>query len=123
MSIIKKFHYILNKNYQDLVLFKDHFINKLNWDQNQYERIKQDTFVLAEESYVLTQQFDVNQFWLLANNIESLYIFINDEMNLSFKDTFLIEKEEIYRYYIRLQGLMSDIHSLRKAYEKTVNDK
>lgn len=67
MSLIKKFNYVLNKNYQDIVLFKNHFINKLNWDNDQYERIKEDTFVLAEESFILIKQFDEKQFWLLTN--------------------------------------------------------
>lgn len=122
MSFIIKIHYILNKNSQDIILFKDYFINKLNWSNDQYERIKQDTFNLKEDSFILTKQFDENHFWILAKNIESLYIFINDEINLSFNDTVLIEKEEIYKYYIRLQGLISDINSLRKVYKKFDNN-
>lgn len=119
MTLLQRFHYILNKNYQDIILFKNHFINKLNWDVDQYERIKEDTFALAEECSNLITTYDENKFWLFADNIESLYIFIKDEIYVSFdEETTLLSKEEIYRYYIRLQSLVGDINCLRKVHNK-----
>jgi len=119
MQLIERFHYILNKNCQDIVSYKTHFINKLNWDIDQYERIKEDTFALDKECSNLIKNLDENKFWLLADNIESLYNFLNDEISIVFDPNLtLLSKEEIYRYYIRLQSLVADINCLRRVHNK-----
>lgn len=122
MPLIKKINYILDKNYQDIVLFKDYFIRKLKWDNAQYECIKEDSLSLSEESYKLIEEFDEEKFWLLADKIESLYIFIDKEIKLNFDELSMVNKEEFYKYYIRLNGLVTDIISLRKTHKKHYKD-
>lgn len=109
---------MLDKNYQDIVLFKDYFINKLKWDNEQYERIKEDSLSLSKDSYKLIEEFDEEKFWLLADKIESLYIFIDKEIKLNFDELSMVNKEEIYRYYIRLNALVTELISLKKAHKK-----
>lgn len=123
MPLIKKINYILDKNYQDIVLFKDYFTNKLKWDNEQYERIKADSLCLSEDSFTLITEFDEDKFWLLADKVESLYIFIDKEIKTNFEELSMVNKEEIYRYYIRLKGLVTDINSLRKVHKRFYNNK
>lgn len=114
MPFLRNIYYRLDKNYHDILSFKDDFQYKLKWDNNQYEKLKQESFNLTETSYKLIDNFNEEKFWLLADNIENLYKMINNETNIIFGEENMLHEEMVYRYLIRLKNIVTDINYLKK---------
>lgn len=117
MPFLRNIYYRLDKNYHDILSFKDDFQYKLKWDNDQYEKLKRESFNLTEISYKLIDNFNEKEFWLLADKIESLYIMINDEINIIFGNFNMLHEEMVYRYLIRLKSIITDINYLKKQIE------
>lgn len=114
MPFFRKIYYLLNRNYYDILSFKNDLQYKLYWSDEKYEKIKQQSFDLTEVSYELIDNFNKDKFELFVDAVENLYLFINDEINITFDNSSNLNEEIIYRYLIRLNNVITDINYLKK---------
>lgn len=114
MPFFRKIYYLLNRNYYDILSFKNDLQYKLCWSDEKYEKIKQQSFDLTEVSYELIDNFNKDKFELFVNAVENLYLFINDEINITFDNSSNLNEEIIFRYLIRLNNVITDINYLKK---------